>query len=187
MQISVIGFDTAKQVFQVHPANSDGCPLVQVKQRRAQVLEYFRALPPCPVGMEACATAHHRARQLLGLGHGVRLMPPAYLKPCVKRNKTNAADAEAIAEAVTRPSMRFVGVKSSYAQAMLMLHRMRELLVGQRMMLASALRAHLAKFGIIAPQRMHCVAKFAAKVHDPAVLEIAREALMLLIDELVAV
>ncbi len=122
MQISVIGFDIAKQVFQVHAADADGRPLAQVKLRRAQVLDYFRALPPCLIGMEACATAHHWARQLIALGHEVRLMPPAYVKPYVKRNKTDAADAEAIAEAVTRPSMRFVAVKSSEAQAMLMLH-----------------------------------------------------------------
>jgi transposase len=187
MQISVIGFDIAKQVFQVHAADAGGRALAQVKLRRAQVLDYFRALPPCLIGMEACATAHHWARQLIALGHEVRLMPPAYVKPYVKRNKTDAADAEAIAEAVTRPSMRFVAVKSSEAQAMLMLHRVRELLVRQRTMLASALRAHLAEFGIIAPQGIHRVEKLAAEVHDPAVPEIAREALMLLVDELAAV
>jgi transposase len=143
MQISVIGFDIAKQVFQVHEADANGRPLAQVKLRRAQVLDYFRALPSCLIGMEACATAHHWARQLIALGHEVRLMPPAYVKPYVKRNKTDAADAEAIAEAVTRPSMRFVAVKSSEAQAMLMLHRVRELLVRQRTMLASALPSHL--------------------------------------------
>jgi len=118
----------------------------------AQVLDHFAKLPPCLVGMEACATAHHWARELIGLGHQVRLMPPTYVKPYVKRNKTDAADAEAIAEAVTRPSMRFVAVKSADQQAALMLHRVRELLVRQRTMLATALRAHLAEFGIIAPQ-----------------------------------
>ncbi len=110
MQIIVVGLDIAKQLFQVHAAEVEGRPVAQLKLRRAQVLDYFRALPPCLVGMEACATAHHWARELSALGHAVRLMPPAYVKPYVKRNKTDAADAEAIAEAVTRPTMRFVPV-----------------------------------------------------------------------------
>ena len=187
MQISVIGLDIAKQVFQVHAADKDGRAVAQVKLRRAQVLDYFRGLPPCLVGMEACATAHHWARELLALGHEVRLMPPAYVKPYVKRNKTDAADAEAIAEAVTRPTMRFVAVKSADQQALLMLHRVRELLVRQRTMLATSLRAHLAEFGIIAPQGIHRVEKLAAEVHDPAVPPLAREALMLLVDELASI
>lgn len=162
MQISVIGLDIAKQAFQVHAADIEGRAVAQVKLRRAQVLDYFRGLKPCLVGMEACATAHHWARELLALGHEVRLMPPAYVKPYVKRNKTDAADAEAIAEAVTRPTMRFVTVKSADQQAALMLHRVRELLVRQRTMLATALRAHLAEFGIIAPQGIHRVEKLSA-------------------------
>ena len=152
MQISIIGLDIAKYVFQVHAVDAEGRAVAQVRLRRAQVLDYFAKLPPCLVGMEACATAHYWARELIGLGHEVRLMPPAYVKPYVKRNKTDAADAEAIAEAVTRPTMRFVAVKSADQQAALMLHRVRELLVRQRTMLATALRAHLAEFGIIAPQ-----------------------------------
>jgi transposase len=184
MQINVIGLDIAKQVFQVHAADKSGRPVAQVRLRRAQVLDYFRSLPSCLVGMEACATAHHWARELVALGHEVRLMPPGYVKPYVKRNKTDAADAEAIAEAVTRPTMRFVPVKSAENQAMLMLHRTRELLVRQRTMLATALRAHLAEFGIVAPQGIHRVEKLAAHVHDPAVPVIAREALMLIVNEL---
>ena len=148
MQITVVGLDIAKHVFQTHAADADGRAVAQVKLRRAQVLDYFRGLPPCLVGLEACATAHHWARELIALGHTVRLMPPAYVKSYVKRNKTDAADAEAIAEALTRPTMRFVPVKSVDQQSMLMLHRVRELLVRQRTMLATALRAHLAEFGI---------------------------------------
>jgi transposase len=187
MQISVVGLDIAKQIFQVHAADVEGRPVAQLKLRRAQVLEYFRALPPCLVGMEACATAHHWARELSALGHAVRLMPPAYVKPYVKRNKTDAADAEAIAEAVTRPTMRFVPVKSAEQQAALMLHRVRELLVRQRTMLATAIRAHLAEFGIIAPQGIHRVEMLAKEVNDPTVPPLARDALMLLVDELASV
>src|SRR5690606_1069998 len=118
------------------------------------------------------------------LGHSVRLMPPAYVKPYVRRNKTDAADAQAIAEALTRPTMRFVPVKSADQQAMLMLHRTRELLVRQRTMLAAALRAHLAEFGIIAPQGIHRVEKLAAQLHDPSVPPLARDALNLLVEQL---
>ncbi|MCW5886837.1 MAG: IS110 family transposase [Anaerolineales bacterium] len=184
MQISIVGLDIAKHVFQVHATSGDGRPVEQLKLRRAQVLDYFRVLPPCVIGIEACATAHYWARELLALGHEVRLMAPGYVKPYVKRNKTDAADAEAIAEAVTRPTMRFVPVKSVESQAMLMLHRVRELLVRQRTMLSAALRAHLAEFGIIAPQGIHRVEKLAAEVHGPAVPSLAREALMLLVDQL---
>jgi transposase len=187
MQINIIGLDIAKHVFQVHAADAEGRAVAQVKLRRAQVLDYFRVLPPCLVGMEACATAHHWARELIALGHEVKLMPPAYVKPYVKRNKTDAADAEAMAEAVTRPTMRFVAVKSAEQQSMLMLHRVRELLVRQRTMLATALRAHLAEFGITAPQGIHRVEKLAAEVRDPAVPPLAQEVLMLLVDELASV
>jgi len=184
MQITVVGLDIAKHVFQAHAADANGRAVAQVKLRRAQVLDYFRGLPPCLVGLEACATAHHWARELIALGHTVRLMPPAYVKAYVKRNKTDAADAEAIAEALTRPTMRFVPVKSVDQQSMLMLHRVRELLVRQRTMLATALRAHLAEFGIIAPQGIHRIEKLAAQVHDPAVPPPARDALKLLVAQL---
>ncbi len=187
MQIRVIGLDIAKHVFQVHAVDADGRAVVQRRLRRGQVLDYFRALPPCLVGLEACATAHYWARELIGLGHEVKLMPPAYVKPYVKRGKTDAADAEAIAEAVTRPTMRFVAVKSADQQATLMLHRVRELLVRQRTMLAAGLRAHLAEFGIIAPQGIHRVEKLAAEIGSPAIPPIARQALMLLVKELASV
>ena len=187
MQISIIGLDIAKQVFQVHAANAEGRRISQVRLRRAQVLDYFRELPPCLIGMEACATAHHWARELIALGHEVKLMPPAYVKPYVKRNKTDAADAEAIAEAVTRPTMRFVAVKSVEQQSKLMLHRVRELLVRQRTMLATALRAHLAEFGIVAPQGIHRVEKLAAEVRNSAVPPLAQEVLSILVDELASI
>jgi transposase len=187
MQISIIGLDIAKQVFQIHAADAEGRRISQVRLRRAQVLDYFRELPPCLIGMEACATAHHWARELIALGHEVKLMPPAYVKPYVKRNKTDAADAEAIAEAVTRPTMRFVAVKSVEQQSKLMLHRVRELLVRQRTMLATALRAHLAEFGIVAPQGIHRVEKLAAEVRNSAVPPLAQEVLSILVDELASI
>lgn len=187
MQISIIGLDIAKQVFQVHAADAEGHRVSQVRLRRAQVLDYFSELPPCLIGMEACATAHHWARELIALGHEVKLMPPAYVKPYVKRNKTDAADAEAIAEAVTRPTMRFVAVKSVEQQSKLMLYRVRELLVRQRTMLATALRAHLAEFGIVAPQGIHRVEKLATEVRNPAVPPLAQEVLSILVDELASI
>jgi transposase len=187
MHIKVVGLDIAKQVFQVHAADEEGRSAAQVRLRRSQVLDYFRTLPSCLIGMEACATVHHWARELMALGHEVRLMPPAFVKPYVKRNKTDAADAEAIAEAVTLPTMRFVAVKSVDQLAALMLHRVRELLVRQRTMLATGLRVHLAEFGIIAPQGMHRAEKLATEVHHPSVPALARDALMLLVDELASV
>jgi transposase len=152
MQITTIGLDIAKNVFQVHGADNEGRVVLRRKIRRDQLLGLFRELKPCLVGMEACATAHHWARELTALGHEVKLMPPAYVKAYVKRNKNDAADAEAICEAVRRPTMRFVAVKSVDAQSILMLHRARHLLVRQRTAQVSAMRAHLAEYGIIAPK-----------------------------------
>ncbi len=151
-EVSTIGLDLAKNVFQVHGIDAAGKVLVRRQLRRAEVLSFFAKLAPCLVGMEACATAHYWGRELIKLGHTVKLMPPAYVKPYVKRGKTDAADAEAIAEAVTRPTMRFVAVKSRDQQAILMLHKVRDLLVRQRTMLINALRGHLAEFGV-APAR----------------------------------
>ena len=146
--VVTVGVDLAKNVFQVHAIDADGKVLVRRQLRRAEVLKFFSALP-CLVGMEACASAHHWARELIALGHEVRLMPPAYVKPDVKRGKTDAAAAEAICEAVTRPTMRFVAVKTPEQQAVLMLHKTRDLLVRQRTGLINALRAQLAEYGII--------------------------------------
>lgn len=152
MQITTIGLDLAKSVFQVHGVDVDGKVVIRKKLRRAEVLKVFQALPPCLIGMEACATSHYWARELSALGHEVRMMPPAYVKPYVRRQKNDAADAEAICEAVSRPTMRFVPVKSPDRQGVLMLHRTRELLVRQRTMLINAIRGHCAEFGMIAPQ-----------------------------------
>jgi transposase len=151
-EVSTIGLDLAKRVFHVHGVDPSGQVVVRKKLTRGQVLTFFGKLPPCLVGLEACATAHYWARELATLGHTVRLMPPAYVKAYVKRSKTDAADAAAICEAVTRPSMRFVAVKSPAQQSQLMVHRARELLLGQRTSLVNALRAHMAEFGLAAAQ-----------------------------------
>ncbi len=150
-EVATIGLDLAKNLFQVHGVDADGRVLIRKQLRRNQVLAFFKTLSPCLVGMEACATAHHWAREIGALGHNVRLMPAKYVKAYVKRSKNDAADAEAICEAVTRPTMRFVGVKTTAQQSVLVLHRTRELLVRQRTMLVNAMRAHLAEFGIVAP------------------------------------
>jgi len=184
MHVQLIGTDIPTRHSHVHAVDASGAVVIRRKVPRERLLKLLADLQPCLVGLEACATAHHWARELIALGHTVRLMPPAYVKAYVKRNKTDAADAEAIAEALTRPTMRFVPVKSVDQQSMLMLHRVRELLVRQRTMLATALRAHLAEFGIIAPQGIHRIQKLAAQVHDPAVPPPAREALKLLVAQL---
>ncbi len=134
MEITTIGLDIAKNVFQVHGIDCTGEVVIRRQLRRRQLLPFFKKLPGCLVGIEACATAHHWGRQLKGLGHEVKLMPPHYVRPYVKRGKNDAADAEAICEAVTRPSMRFVAVKGREQQSVLMLHRTRELMVRQRTM-----------------------------------------------------
>jgi len=152
MQMTTIGLDIAKNVFQVHGIDGEEKVVVRKQVRRRQVLEFFKAQPPCLVGMEACATAHYWARELTKLGHLVRLMPAKDVKAYVKRNKNDAADAEAICEAVRRPTMRFVQIKSAEQQARLMLHRTRDLLMRQRTQTINALRAHLAEFGIVAAQ-----------------------------------
>ena len=152
MQVTTIGLDIAKNMFQVHGIDAAERVVVREQVRRRQVLEFFKALPPCLVGMEACATAHYWARELTKLGHQVRLMPAKDVKAYVKRNKNDAADAEAICEAVRRPTMRFVQIKSTEQQGRLMLHRARDLLMRQRTQVINAMRAHLADFGIVAAQ-----------------------------------
>jgi len=148
-EVSTIGLDIAKSVFQVHGISGDGTVVIRKRVTRAKVLEFFSVLPPCLIGIEACPTAHHWSRQLSMLGHTVRLMPPSYVKAYLKRSKNDANDAAAICEAVTRPSMRFVPTKSEQQQSGLMLHRSRQLLVRQRTMLSNAIRGHLAELGII--------------------------------------
>ena len=143
MNVTIIGIDLAKSVFQLHGIDADGEVIFRKKLRRSAVLNFLRDLPSCLIGLEACATSHFWAREIGALGHDVRLIPPAYVKPYVKRQKNDAADAEAICEAVTRPNMRFVPVKSSERQGVLMLHRTRDLLMRQRTMTLNAVRAHL--------------------------------------------
>jgi len=150
--VTRIGLDLAKHVFQVHAIDASGVVIVAKAVRRGKLLEFFGALPRCVVAMEACSTAHHWGRALIGLGFDVRLIPPAHVKPYVRRNKNDAADAAAICEAAGRPGQRFVRVRSIDNQAQLMRHRTRELLVGQRTQLLNALRGNLAEIGVIAPQ-----------------------------------
>jgi len=165
-KITTVGPDIAKQVFQVHGIDAGGAVVVRQKLRRDDVAPFFRSLPRCLIGLEACATGHHWARVLLALGHEVRLMPAAYVKPYVKRQKNDATDAEAICEAVTRPTMRFVPIKSEEQQSVLMLHRVREILICQRTMLINALRGHLAEFGIVTRQGVAGVSMLVALVED---------------------
>ena len=149
--ITTIGLDIAKSVFQVHGIDAEGNVIVRRQLKRRYVLAFFQKLPPCLVGIEACASSHHWSRELQALGHTVRLMPPAYVKPYVKRHKNDATDAEAICEAVTRPNMRFVATKTPEQQSCLTLHRTRHLFIRQQTSVINAIRAHLAEFGIVAP------------------------------------
>jgi transposase len=148
-EISTIGLDIAKSVFQIHGVEVDGAVVIRKRVTRAKVLDFFAALPPCLIGIEACPSAHHWSRELQALGHTMRLMPPSYVKASLKRSKNDANDAAAICEAVTRPSMRFVPTKSGQQQSGLLLHRSRQLLVRQRTMLSNAIRGHMAELGII--------------------------------------
>src|SRR3954463_8803300 len=185
--ITTIGLDLAKNVFQVHAVDVAGSVVLRKRLRRGQVLAFFAGLPPCLIGLEACATAHHWARELIALGHETRLMPPSYVKAYVKRNKHDVADAEAICEAVRRPSMRFVPLKTAEQQSALMMHRARDLLVRQRTMLLNALRGHLAEFGLIEAQGLHKVAKLIAIVtdeNDGRVPYIARQVLQVMINHI---
>lgn len=163
-EVSVVGVDLAKHVFQVHAVDSSGRPVVRRQLRRDQLLAFFKGRPRCLIGMEACAGAHHWGRQLQEMGHEVRLMPPSYVKPYVKRGKTDAVDAAAICEAVTRPSMRFVPVKSEAASATLVLHRARDFLVRQVTQTGNAIRAHMAEFGIVAAKGASGLEGLASRV-----------------------
>ncbi len=166
MEITTIGLDLAKSVFQVHGVDATGQVVIRRSLRRAQMLPFFTRLPSCLIGMEACGTSHYWARELIKLGHQVRLMPPAYVKPYVKRGKTDAADAEAICEAVTRPTMRFVAVKSPEQQAALSMHRTRDLLVKQRTQLVNMIRGLLAEFGIDIPKGLERALLMARRIVD---------------------
>ena len=166
MQITTIGLDIAKNVFQVHGIDAAEKVVVRRQLRRGQVMRFFEALAPCLIGLEACASAHHWARELMKLGHEVRLMPAKDVRAYVKRNKNDAADAEAICEAVRRPTIRFVQVKSAAQQGQLMQHRTRDLLMRQRTQIINALRAHLAELGIIAAQGREGVKELLAIIAD---------------------
>ena len=186
-EVTTIGLDLAKHVFQVHGVDASGAVVLRKQLRRGQVVAFFAGLPRCVVGLEACATAHYWARELQAVGHEVRLMPAQYVKAYVKRNKNDAADAAAICEAVSRPSMRFVAIKTAEQQAALLLHRGRERLVRQRTSLVNALRAHLAEFGVIAPLGLRNVAGLIVIVRDASdtrLPDLARQVLEVLATQL---
>ena len=184
-EISMIGFDVAKNVFQVHGVDGSGKEVLRKQLRRSAVEKFFAKLPPCTVGMEACGSAHHWARVIGRHGHEVKLMPPAYVKPYVKRNKNDGRDAEAICEAVSRPTMRFVAVKSVEQQAMLSVHTTRALLVRQRTMVANALRAQLSELGIVAAQGRAGLRELMTRLEAPSeeIPEMMRSALLILVEQ----
>src|SRR6516225_2910262 len=165
--ITTIGLDIAKSVFQVHGVDANGHLVIRRQLKRRHVLAFFQKLPPCLIGIEACATSHYWSRQLQALGHTVRLMPPAYVKPYVKRQKNDDADAEAICEAVTRANMRFVETKTAEQQSCLTLHRTRHLFIRQQTSVINAIRAHLAEFGIVAPVGRNGIEELLHVVADP--------------------
>ena len=166
-EVTIIGVDLAKRVFQVHGATADGSVVFRKKLSRAQVLPFLEHQPRCIVAMEACATAHHWGRQIEELGHEVRLIAPHYVKPFVKRQKNDTADAEAIVEAATRPTMRFVALKSKESQARAVLFRSRDLLVRQRAQLITSLRSHLAEYGLVVARGKEQIRHLARAVEDP--------------------
>jgi transposase len=166
--VTTVGLDLAKSVFQVHGVDADGVAVIRQRLTRGRMLKFFAKLPRCLVGIEACASSHYWARELVALGHDVKLMPAQYVKPYVKRGKNDAADAEAICEAVTRPTMRFVGIKSPEQQSAMMLHRVRLILDRQRTQLSNALRAHLAEFGVVAPIGRNGIDQLLDVIADPS-------------------
>ena len=181
--ITTIGLDIAKSVFQVHGVDAHGTVVVRRQLKRRYVLAFFKKLSPCLVGIEACATSHHWSRELQALGQTVRLMPPAYVKPYLKRQKNDAADAEAICEAVVRPNMRFVETKTAEQQSCLMLHRTRHLFVRQQNAVINSIRAHLAELGIVAPVGRNGIEELldvAADPNDDRVPEAARDCIVAL-------
>lgn len=176
MSVVTIGLDLAKSVFQIHGVDREGRVVLRRRVGRHRLVTVFAGLPPCRIGLEACASAHYWARRLAGLGHDVRLIPPQYVKPYVKRNKTDAADAEAICEAAARPNMRFVPVKSIEQQAILALHRTRALLIRQRTQLANAVRGLSAEFGLVVPQGIRHLSGLRAAIAEAESEELPREA-----------
>jgi transposase len=188
--VTTIGLDIAKSVFQVHGVDAAGQVVIRRQLKRRAVLTFFQKLPSCLVGIEACASSHHWSRELRALGHTVRLMPPAYVKPYVKRQKNDMADAEAICEAVTRANMRFVPTKTPEQQSCLMLHRTRHLFIRQQTTVINAIPAHLAEFGIVAPVGRKGVTELLQVVADPSdkrVPELARACLAALGNQLLSI
>ena len=182
-RVTTIGLDIAKSVFQVHAVDAAGKVVIRRQLKRRYVLAFFEKLPPCLIGIEACASSHHWSRELQALGHSVRLMPPAYVKPYVKRQKNDATDAEAICEAVTRANMRFVETKTADQQSGLVLHRTRHLCMRQQTSVINAIRAHLAEFGVVAPVGRNGVEELLNIVtnsNDKRVPEVARVCLVAL-------
>ena len=182
-EITTVGIDLAKSVFQVHATGSDGKVVLRRQLRRAQMLAFFARLAPCLIGMEACSGAHYWARELTLQGHDLRLMPPSYVKPYVKRGKTDAIDAEAICEAVTRPNMRFVPIKTEAQQAVLMTHGTRDFLVRQQTQLANAIRAHLGEFGIVVAKGVHNVERLLTLADEAPLPAQAHQSILLLAEQ----
>ena len=185
-EVSTIGSDLAKAVFQAHGATAEGAVAFRKKLRRDQVLAFCSAQPACVVALEACAGAHHWGRELQKLGHQVRLIAPAYVKPSVKRQKNDAADAEAICEAAQRPTMRFVSVKGEEKQALAVVFRARDMMVGQPTQLINGHRSHMAEYGAIAPQGSAHVERLIAQIEDPpsSLPQAARICLQVMVDTL---
>lgn len=186
LEVSIIGLDLAKNVFYAHGSDASGATLFRKKLRRDHVLRFLAEQPACTVAMEACAGSHYWAREIAKLGHGVRLIAPGYVKPFVKRQKNDAADAEAICEAAQRPTMRFVAVKSEEQQAAAIVFRVRDLVVRQRTQTINAIRGHLAEFRLVGAQGLFHVAKLIAAIEDrgSAIPEAARPILSLLVVQL---
>ena len=176
VDVRVIGLDIAKSIFQLHGLDGAGAILLQKRLTRARLLPFFEKLPACLVGIEACATSHYWAREIARFGHEVKLMPAQYVKPYVKRQKNDMADAEAIAEAVTRPNMRFVAAKGPDDQSAMMLHKVRLMLNRQVVMLSNAIRAHMAEFGIVAPVGRGGIDRLLTVIEDEADQRIPAEA-----------
>ena len=187
MRITTIGLDLAKNIFYVHGVTEDGSVAFNRPLRRAQMIPFFAKLEPCLIGMEACGTSHYWGRELRALGHEVKLMPPAYVTPYVKRGKSDSADAEAICEAVTRPTMRFVEVKSADQQAILCQHRAREIMVGQRTQLSNVIRGLVGEFGITIRRGLESIRHFAKDIkagHNPGIPDVGLDIIVSLSDQL---